>query len=58
MHSFFIYRTVLRNIGKTVRGFNHNGNQKRSRMKSTANENEETMCKHGERKGERKVSTP
>jgi hypothetical protein len=22
-------------------------------MKSTANENEETMCKHGERKGER-----
>jgi hypothetical protein len=49
---------VLRNIGKAVRGFNHNGNQKRSRMKSTANENEETMCKHGERKGESKGSTP
>jgi len=27
-------------------------------MKSTANENEETMCKHGERKGEREASTP
>jgi len=58
MHSFFIYRIVLRNIGKTVQGFNHNRNQKRSRMKSTANENEETMCKHVERRGERKASTP
>jgi hypothetical protein len=58
MHSFFIYRIALRNIGKAVQRFNHNGNQKRSRMKSTANENEETMCKHGERKGEKEGSTP
>jgi hypothetical protein len=43
----------LANYRQAVQGFNHNGNQKRSKMKSTANENEETMCKHGERKGER-----
>jgi hypothetical protein len=58
MQSFLIYRIVLRTIGKAVQEFNHCGNQKRSRMKSTANENEETICKHGEKKGERKGSTP